>query len=65
MVIKGFNLQVTPRRKPHIRGNKLIKHYVLGTCTKSCKGVYIKKKNQGEVNYLSEYDIPSNIGKQS
>ncbi|KAG5581614.1 hypothetical protein H5410_052241 [Solanum commersonii] len=56
-------LQVTPRRKPHIRINKLIKHYVVGTCTESCKGVYIK--NQQDVNYLYERDISSSIGKQS
>ncbi|XP_055831406.1 uncharacterized protein LOC129900456 [Solanum dulcamara] len=55
-------LQVTPRSKPHVRGKKLIKHYVVGTCTESCKGVYIK--NWGEPNYLSERDIPSNIGKK-
>ncbi|KAG5632395.1 hypothetical protein H5410_004112, partial [Solanum commersonii] len=53
--------QVTPRRKPHVRGKKLIKNYVVGTCTKSYNGVYIK--NRGEANYLSERDIPSNIGK--
>ncbi|XP_055830794.1 uncharacterized protein LOC129899806 [Solanum dulcamara] len=55
-------LQVTPRHKPHIRGNKLIKHYVVGTCTEPCKGVYIKYR--GEVNYLSKRDIPSNIEKK-
>ncbi|KAG5599591.1 hypothetical protein H5410_030961 [Solanum commersonii] len=46
----------------HIRGNKLIKHYVVGTCTESCKGVDIK--NRGEVNYLSNRGIPSNIEKR-
>ena len=61
--LKEFNLQVTPRREPRMWGSKLIKHYVVGTCTKSCNGIYIK--NRGEVNYLSERDIPSNIGKQS
>ncbi|XP_055830783.1 uncharacterized protein LOC129899794 [Solanum dulcamara] len=55
-------LQVTPRSKPHVRGKKLIKHYVVRTCTESCKGVYIK--NRGEPNYLSERDIPFNIGKK-
>ncbi|KAG5599027.1 hypothetical protein H5410_030397 [Solanum commersonii] len=53
-------VQVTPRHKQHIRGSKLIKHYVVGTCTESSKGVYIK--NRGDDNYLSEHDIPSNIG---
>ncbi|KAH0665143.1 hypothetical protein KY285_026349 [Solanum tuberosum] len=53
-------VQVTPKRKQHIRGNKLIKYYVVGTCTESSKWVYIK--NRGEVNYLSKRDIPSNIG---
>ncbi|KAG5598892.1 hypothetical protein H5410_030262 [Solanum commersonii] len=56
-------LQVTQRRKPHVRGKKMIKNYVVGTCTESCKGVYIK--NRGEANYVSERDIPSNIGKKS
>lgn len=56
--LKWFNLQV--RRKPH--GKKLVNKYVVGTCTEPCSGIYIK--NRGEVNYLSERDIPSNIGKQ-
>ncbi|KAH0664044.1 hypothetical protein KY284_028975 [Solanum tuberosum] len=55
-------LQVTPRRKPHVRGKKLIKKYVVGTCIESCNGIYIK--NRGEANYLSERDIPSNIEKK-
>jgi len=42
---------------------ELIKKYVVGTCIESCNGIYIK--NRGESNYLSERDIPSNIGKQS
>uniref|UniRef100_A0A494G8E3 Uncharacterized protein n=1 Tax=Solanum lycopersicum TaxID=4081 RepID=A0A494G8E3_SOLLC len=53
-------VQMTPRRKQHIRGNKLIKHCVVGTCTEFSKGVYIK--NREKANYLSERDIPSNIG---
>ncbi|WMV09609.1 hypothetical protein MTR67_002994 [Solanum verrucosum] len=53
---------VTPRRKSHVRSKKLIKNYVVGTCTKSYNGVYIK--NRGEANYLSEHDIPSNIEKK-
>ncbi|KAG5632401.1 hypothetical protein H5410_004118 [Solanum commersonii] len=53
---------VTPRRKPHVRGKKLINNYVVGTCTKSYNGVYIK--NRGEANYLSERDILSNIEKK-
>ncbi|WMV09618.1 hypothetical protein MTR67_003003 [Solanum verrucosum] len=54
--------QVTPRGKPHVRGKKLITNCVVGTCTKSYNGVYIK--NRGETNYLSERDIPSNIEKK-
>ncbi|KAK6803443.1 hypothetical protein RDI58_001227 [Solanum bulbocastanum] len=54
--------QVTLRRKPHVRGKNLIKNYVVGTCTKSYNGVYIK--NRGEANYLFERDIPSNIEKK-
>ncbi|KAG5631455.1 hypothetical protein H5410_003172 [Solanum commersonii] len=30
-------LMVTSRRKPHIRVNNLIKYYVVGTCSESCK----------------------------
>uniref|UniRef100_A0A3Q7HI96 MBD domain-containing protein n=2 Tax=Solanum lycopersicum TaxID=4081 RepID=A0A3Q7HI96_SOLLC len=48
------------RRKPH--GKKLVNKYVVGTCTEPCSGIYIK--NRGEVNYLSERDIPSNIEKK-
>ncbi|XP_049392536.1 uncharacterized protein LOC125856914 [Solanum stenotomum] len=55
-------LQVKPRHKPHIRVNKLIKHYVVGTCTESCKGVHIK--NRRDVHYLFERGIPSNIEKK-
>lgn len=50
---------MTPK---HIKDKKLIKHYVVGTC-ESCNGIYIKDRTG--VNYLSERDIPSNIGKQS
>ena len=60
--LNEFNLQVKPRHKPHIRVNKLIKHYVVGTCTESCKEVYIK--NRRDIHYLSKHDIPSNIGKK-
>ncbi|KAG5632578.1 hypothetical protein H5410_004295 [Solanum commersonii] len=55
-------IEVTPRHKPHVHGKKLIKNYVVGTCTKSYNGVYIK--NWGEANYLSERDIPSSIEKK-
>ncbi|KAG5586361.1 hypothetical protein H5410_046795 [Solanum commersonii] len=58
---KGETLQVTQIRKTRIRGNKLIKHYVVGTC-ESCNGVYIKDRSG--VNYLSKRDIPSNIEKR-
>ncbi|XP_015054799.1 uncharacterized protein LOC107001160 [Solanum pennellii] len=54
--------QATPRRKQLVRGTKLIKNYVVGTCTKSYDGVYIK--NRGEAKYLSQRDIPSNIEKK-
>uniref|UniRef100_A0A3Q7EFK1 Uncharacterized protein n=1 Tax=Solanum lycopersicum TaxID=4081 RepID=A0A3Q7EFK1_SOLLC len=54
--------QATPRRKQLVRGKKLIKNYVVGTCTKSYDGVYIK--NRGEAKYLSQRDIPSNIEKK-
>ncbi|KAG5630071.1 hypothetical protein H5410_001788, partial [Solanum commersonii] len=40
----------------------LIKYYVVGTCTESCKEVYIK--NRRDVHYLFEHDIVSNIGKK-
>ncbi|KAG5586364.1 hypothetical protein H5410_046798 [Solanum commersonii] len=55
---REFNLQVTQIRKTRMRGNKLIKHYVVGT-SESCNGVYIKDRSG--VNYLSARDIPSNI----
>lgn len=55
-------MQVIPRCKPHIRVNKLIKHFIVGTCIESCKGVYIK--NWQDINFLSEREIPSNIGKK-
>ncbi|KAF3638004.1 hypothetical protein FXO38_23461 [Capsicum annuum] len=54
----GETFQVTLKRKPHIRGDSLIRHYVVGTC-EDCNGVYIKDRR--EVN-LSDCDIPSNIG---
>ncbi|PHT48409.1 hypothetical protein CQW23_12617 [Capsicum baccatum] len=54
----GETFQMTLKRKPHIRGDSLIRHYVVGTC-EDCNGVYIKDRR--EVN-LSDCDIPSNIG---
>ncbi|KAG5586260.1 hypothetical protein H5410_046694, partial [Solanum commersonii] len=55
---KGETLQVTLIGKTRMRGKKLIKHYVVGTC-ESCNGVYIKDRSG--INYLFERDIPPNI----
>ncbi|WMV09767.1 hypothetical protein MTR67_003152, partial [Solanum verrucosum] len=50
--------QVTPRRKPHVCGKKLIKNYVVGTCTKSYNGVYIKI-GEKLTTYLNVTSLPT------
>ncbi|KAG5632580.1 hypothetical protein H5410_004297 [Solanum commersonii] len=46
------------RCKSHVRGKKLINNYVVGTCTKSYNGVYIKI-GEKLTTYLNVTSLPT------